>query len=463
MKRHNLASSFLFGLLGCLPLAFSFNVASLRRQPNLQRSIEEPSIVHPGRNIDSTLSASKIILTDVSYPNPSSFYLDHEEELSRRIETADAGFKSSRNHVPSSLPPYFVDVGTKRGSTASFTFGKQEKQLQSKIRKFPTIAPPAPPRKKNTNQFRRKLTPAPMDEFVLPTPARSLKKEPRVFQRRNLPNKEAFPTVEATFPPVVFKKRSSPPDDNSLFYLDEIKSIAASTAASTAAMTMTAMLQQHQSQSSSTEYVLKLEKRLETLEHTLASLLVTKQAKESAESASATIGTDTTAMQRQLNGLERDLTEVRDYETVTIHWKIPEFENQIRPSATTTFTSEPFQVASFPMNLELRIEEACDENDYLKRNVGFYIMHKNNESKKYQPNAPIYLGGTKMEIGKLERAFSDTAAIERHSNDGWGWDKFLTLDDVRENYVQNGQLKIQFTVRVKRSMDYNVDVAMVSD
>jgi hypothetical protein len=368
--------SVLIRMIGCLPLALPFPIFKSCQPPINQR-----------KNFATSISSQNIGIIEVSDPISSSFYSEHKEEITQRMQQLSPSDNRNRQtgeepkiklrKPAAETPLYFVDVGTKLAFTSSFSFNR--KHL------------------KNGNS-----------------------KKPKLMTTDSTP-----PFAEGT-------------SAHSL--LNDVKSIAASTAAMTVAAIQT-------KDPIPIEYLIKIEKRLEALESTVSSL--------SKQEGSKTPGSS--SMQRQLDEIQGDLKELQDYETVTINWSIKDFEGRLRPTATT-FTSGLFVVASFPMNLELRIDVPFDGE---KRSVGFYIMHQNHKSKP-RPVTPIYLGGTKLKIGNLERAFTDKAAIEQ-GHHGWGWDTFLTLDDLRENYIKKGRLQVRFTVRAKRCMEHNVDVAMISE
>jgi hypothetical protein len=449
--------SVLIRMIGCLPLALPFPIFKSCQPPINQR-----------KNFATSISSQNIGIIEVSDPISSSFYSEHKEEITQRMQQLSPSDNRNRQtgeepkiklrKPAAETPLYFVDVGTKLAFTSSFSFNR--KHLKNGIPKNQKLmtTDSTPPFAEGTSTHSllndvksiaastAAMTVAAIqtkDPIPIETPLYFVDDGTKLaftssfsFNRKDLkngiPKNQKLMTTDSTPP---FAEGTSA---HSL--LNDVKSIAASTAAMTVAAIQT-------KDPIPIEYLIKIEKRLEALESTVSSL--------SKQEGSKTPGSS--SMQRQLDEIQGDLKELQDYETVTINWSIKDFEGRLRPTATT-FTSGLFVVASFPMNLELRIDVPFDGE---KRSVGFYIMHQNHKSKP-RPVTPIYLGGTKLKIGNLERAFTDKAAIEQ-GHHGWGWDTFLTLDDLRENYIKKGRLQVRFTVRAKRCMEHNVDVAMISE
>jgi hypothetical protein len=277
-------TSILLCMIGCLPLAFPFPIFK-----SCQLTINQR------KNFVTSISSQNIGIIEVSDPISSSFYSEHKEEVTQRMQQLSPS--ESRHRQTGEEPKiklqthlYFVDVATKPAFTSSFSFCK------------------------------RKL-------------------------KRSIPGNKKLMTTDSAPP---FAEGTS---THSL--LNEVKSIAASTAA----MTIAAIQIKHPIP---IEFLIKIEQRLEALENTVSSL--------SKQEGSNTPGSS--SMQRQMDEIQGDLKELRDYETVTINWSIKHFEGRLRPTATT-FTSGLFVVASFPMNLELRIDEPFDGE---KRSVGNFTL-----------------------------------------------------------------------------------------
>eukprot|EP00980_Cylindrotheca_fusiformis_P006515 scaffold1381_cov64-Cylindrotheca_fusiformis.AAC.13 len=346
---------YIIWFLGFLHVVTPFYVLRLRHQ-----QAQITSHDNAARQRSTSLYSSSVFLetfsgsrVEISDPIPSALYSTHKQEIARKMhpqsfpqEPAQSFPKmvqvpATHKPAPEIWPPYFVDIPAKPGFTSSFTFSKPHDE-------FPD---------NNTNK----------QETARPAAA---------VVKNN-------PISTTTFAP--------PQTGGQLYYMDEVKSIAASTAAMTVAAAMKKVDSPPSSSTTSLvsrDYMFnKMEKRLEALEQTIASLVAKQEVENDSDSKSI-------SMQHQIDGIQKDLNELKEYDTVTVNWTIQNFENRIRPTSTT-FTSQPFEVASFPMNLEFRIDEPSDGDD--KRTVAFYIKYQGQE-RQYQPMTPISLAGTRIEL-----------------------------------------------------------------
>ena len=305
-------------------------------------------------------------------------------------------------------------------------------------------------------------------------------------------NQEGFMPVES----IQDQSFSSSPSMSCIPLEDQIKAIAASTAAMTVASIHAQYQQQQQQQQQQYGYIQRHNphdlNRMEALETRIDRL---EEAVGRSKSSSLPHYIDQNELFRQeietkVERLKTELEEVRDYyESVTVKWCVDDFLSKIRATGFTRITSEKFWVAGRPMKLELHVqdlqeeEQVDDQKDYWwvpsergmvrqshDRMVGFFVASCESLPTNSKSISPINLGGTKIILSKdqykEERTFGPNASIKHQpESTGWGWDSFLTLQELCGKYVtKTGRLQMTFQVRVKRvPSSFDVNVAMISD